>query len=69
MYSMENALVEILVLIYYFNIVIIDRTSTILGFALVLCYALMSFQTSKYIREFSTCEFYMPHLIIGRQPW
>lgn len=43
MYSMENALVEILVLIYYFNIVIIDRTSTILGFALVLCYALMSF--------------------------
>lgn len=54
MYSMENALVEILVLIYYFNIVIIDRTSTVLGFALVLRYALMSFQTSKYIRGFST---------------
>lgn len=69
MYSMENALVEILVLIYYFNIVIIDRTSTVLGFALVLRYALMSFQTSKYIRGFSTCEFYIPYLFIGEQPW
>lgn len=48
MFTMENVLVELLVLkIHYFNIVVIYITRTLLGLALVFCYTLVSFQTSK----------------------